>query len=81
MLNLFLIPLLYLPLSLALARPPNTHQLSPRTKTGNPIIEGWYADPELRIYKGAYYLYPTYSAAFDSQTFFDAFVSHDLLSW
>ncbi|EEQ86113.2 murein transglycosylase [Blastomyces dermatitidis ER-3] len=84
MLNLLLIPLLCMPLSLvlalALARS-NTHQLSPRTKTGNPIIEGWYADPELRIYEGAYYLYPTYSAAFDSQTFFDAFVSHDLLTW
>ncbi|PGH32161.1 hypothetical protein GX50_05060 [[Emmonsia] crescens] len=83
MLNLYLrlllplLPLLfYLPPTLPLPQ-----SLSPNTKAGNPIIDGWYADPELRIYENAYYLYPTYSAAFDNQTFFDAFVSSDLLTW
>ncbi|OJD13827.1 hypothetical protein AJ78_05750 [Emergomyces pasteurianus Ep9510] len=52
-----------------------------RTKTGNPILDGWYADPELRIFEKHYYLYPTYSAAFDQQTFFEAFVSSDLVTW
>ena len=27
----------------------------------NPVVPGWYADPELRILAGRYWLYPTYS--------------------
>ena len=27
----------------------------------NPIVPGWYADPEIRIFKGEYWIYPTYS--------------------
>ncbi|KAL5339473.1 xylanase D [Aspergillus crustosus] len=48
---------------------------------GNPVIPGWYADPEARIFNGRYWIYPTYSAAYENQTFFDAFSSPDLLSW
>jgi len=29
---------------------------------GNPIVPGWYADPEIRIFAGRYWIYPTYSA-------------------
>ena len=29
---------------------------------GNPIVPGWYADPEMRIFAGRYWIYPTYSA-------------------
>lgn len=29
---------------------------------GNPIVPGWYADPEIRIFDGQYWIYPTYSA-------------------
>ncbi len=29
---------------------------------GNPIHPGWYADPEIRIFNGRYWIYPTYSA-------------------
>lgn len=28
----------------------------------NPIVPGWYADPEIRIFNGRYWIYPTYSA-------------------
>jgi len=28
----------------------------------NPIVPGWYADPELRIFGDRYWIYPTYSA-------------------
>jgi beta-xylosidase len=28
---------------------------------GNPIVPGWYADPEIRIFAGQYWIYPTYS--------------------
>jgi beta-xylosidase len=30
----------------------------------NPILPGWYADPEIRIFKGRYWIYPTYSDDF-----------------
>lgn len=29
---------------------------------GNPVVPGWYADPELHIFEGRYWLYPTISA-------------------
>jgi len=28
----------------------------------NPIVRGWYADPEIRVFGGQYWIYPTYSA-------------------
>ncbi|KAL2870438.1 glycoside hydrolase family 43 protein [Aspergillus lucknowensis] len=48
---------------------------------GNPVFPGWYADPEARIFDNRYWIYPTYSAAYEEQTFFDAFSSPDLLTW
>ncbi|WNO52902.1 glycoside hydrolase family 43 protein [Stakelama saccharophila] len=27
----------------------------------NPIVKGWYADPEIRVFDGQYWIYPTYS--------------------
>src|SRR4051812_14125574 len=27
----------------------------------NPIVPGWYADPEIRVFGGSYWIYPTYS--------------------
>ncbi len=29
---------------------------------GNPIVPGWYADPEIRLFAGKYWIYPTLSA-------------------
>ncbi|KAI9046310.1 glycoside hydrolase family 43 protein [Aspergillus affinis] len=52
-----------------------------KTLTGNPIFPGWYADPEARIFSHTYWIYPTYSATYETQTFFDAFSSPDLLTW
>jgi beta-xylosidase len=48
---------------------------------GNPVFEGWYADPEGIIYGNQYWIYPTYSAPFDEQVFMDAFSSPDLVNW
>jgi beta-xylosidase len=31
----------------------------------NPIVAGWYADPEIRVFGGQYWIYPTYSAPTD----------------
>ncbi|KAL4804468.1 glycosyl hydrolase [Aspergillus unguis] len=50
-------------------------------RAGNPVFSGWYADPEARIFNNQYWIYPTYSAAYEEQTFFDAFSSPDLLTW
>ncbi|CAM3515423.1 glycoside hydrolase family 43 protein [Paenibacillus lupini] len=49
--------------------------------SGNPIFPGWYADPEARVFNDTYWVYPTYSAPYDEQTFFDAFYSKDLVEW
>ena len=49
--------------------------------SGNPIFPGWYADPEARIFKHQYWVYPTYSAKYDEQVFLDAFSSPDLVHW
>ena len=48
---------------------------------GNPVFPGWYADPEVACFGGEYWVYPTYSAPYDEQVFFDAFCSPDLASW
>ena len=49
--------------------------------SGNPIFPGWYADPEAVVYNGEYWVFPTYSAPFEEQTFLDAFSSPDLVNW
>lgn len=48
---------------------------------GNPVFPGWYADPEGTIFGNQYWIYPTFSAPYDKQTFFDAFSSRDLVKW
>src|SRR3954447_24286999 len=50
-------------------------------KAGNPIIPGWYADPEAAIFNNQYWIYPTYSATYNQQVYFDAFSSTDLVHW
>ncbi len=49
--------------------------------SGNPVFPGWYADPEMRIFKRQYWIYPTYSAPYNEQVFLDAFSSPDLINW
>lgn len=49
--------------------------------SGNPVFPGWYADPEGVVFNKAYWIYPTYSAAYEKQVFFDAFSSPDLVNW
>jgi len=46
-----------------------------------PVFPGWYADPEAHVFAGEYWIYPTYSAPYDEQTFMDAFSSTDLVTW
>lgn len=48
---------------------------------GNPVIQGWYADPEAAIFGKKYWIFPTYSDKYEKQVFFDAFSSDDLRNW
>lgn len=50
-------------------------------KSGNPIFPGWYADPEAKVFGKEFWIYPTYSARYEEQTFLDAFSSPDLVHW
>src|SRR5688572_15602319 len=48
---------------------------------GNPVIPGWYADPEVAVFNDQYWIYPTYSDKYEKQVFLDAFSSRDLKTW
>lgn len=50
-------------------------------KSGNPIFEGWFADPEAVVFEDGYWVYPTYSNTYDKQLHLDAFSSPDLVHW
>ena len=47
----------------------------------NPIVEGWYADPEGAVFEGRYWVYPTTSDVYERQLHFDAFSSKNLRKW
>ncbi len=52
-----------------------------KATSGNPVFPGWYADPEGVIFNKQYWIYPTTSAKYDQQVFFDCFSSPDLITW
>jgi len=56
-------------------------QAAPPATSGNPILQGWYADPEAAVFAGRYWIFPTTSADYDAQITFDAFSSPDLVHW
>ena len=58
-----------------------TTALAQTPRSGNPILPGWYADPEAHVFETQYWIFPTYSAPYDQQTFMDAFSSRDLVTW
>jgi len=55
--------------------------VAPKAFSGNPLFPGWYADPDGAVFGDRYWIYPTYSARYNDQLFFDAFSSPDLVSW
>ncbi|MFD5012079.1 family 43 glycosylhydrolase [Streptomyces chartreusis] len=50
-------------------------------EAGNPFVDGWYADPDIAIYDGKYWVFPTASKPYGEQTHLDAFSSTDLVHW
>lgn len=48
----------------------------------NPIIKGYYADPDIACFNGRYYIYPTTDGGEGwNSTYFKAFSSDDLKNW
>lgn len=47
----------------------------------NPIIKGYYADPDIRYYDGRYYIYPTTDGNKWHGTAFKCFSSENLIDW
>lgn len=48
----------------------------------NPIIKGYYADPDIAYFDGKYYIYPTTDGGVEwNSTYFKAFSSADLKTW
>jgi len=72
--------LILLALLVAAITVPETAQTQKKT-SGNPIAQGWYADPEGAVFDHCYWVYPTYSAPYSEQLHFDAFSSPDLVNW
>ena len=68
-------------LLLALVCSVGTADAKKKKTSGNPIFQGWYADPEGAVLDGKYWVFPTYSAPYDEQLHFDAFSSKDLVNW
>ncbi|MGA5303771.1 family 43 glycosylhydrolase [Nucisporomicrobium flavum] len=50
-------------------------------EAGNPFVDGWYADPDVAVYEGRYWVFPTSSRPYNEQTYLDAFSSTDLVHW
>ena len=61
--------------------PKKVGQAVTKITSGNPIVNGWYADPEGVVFNNQYWVYPTYSAPYNQQVFLDAFSSDDMVSW
>ncbi len=76
---------LFLALTLLLLLQACSHKNGPASSakqtSGNPLFSGWYADPEGTVFNKQVWIYPTYSAKYGEQVFFDAFSSPDLLTW
>lgn len=65
----------------ACARPRTAPLAADTRRAGNPVLDGWYADPEAHVFDNQYWIYPTYSARYNEQVFLDAFSSPDLITW
>ena len=49
--------------------------------SGNPLFEGWYADPCAAIFGDKFWVFPTFSARYTDQLHLSSFSSPDLIEW
>ena len=56
-------------------------EMKKKNLSGNPVFDGWYADPEGAVYGNKYWVFPTYSDVYEKQIRIDAFSSDDLINW
>lgn len=49
-----------------------------KARAGNPVFEGWYADPEANIFGDRYWIYPTYSDHFGEPDTSSEFTSEQI---
>ena len=50
-----------------------TESESQTVRSGNPVIKGWYADPEGIIFNDEYWIFPTYSDHYEGPYFFSIY--------
>lgn len=67
--------------SFAASQPAEHGAGASKERSGNPVFDGWYADPEAAVFGDRFWIYPTYSARYIEQQHFDAFSSPDLVHW
>lgn len=60
---------------------PSTDLKFTTAEAGNPIFDGWFADPEIRVYDDVYWIFMTTSMDFKDQKYFEAWSSTDLIHW
>lgn len=53
----------------------------PKKYSGNPIFQGWYADPEGAVFGDECWIFPTSSLPFHEQLYMNAFSSKNLVDW
>ncbi len=58
-----------------------TECVAPMKLGENPILQNWYADPQIRLFGDTYWIFPTISHSFSKQQGFDVFSSKDLKTW
>ncbi|KAI0515463.1 putative glycosyl hydrolase [Xylaria bambusicola] len=51
------------------------------SESGNPFVEGWYADPGSAAYDGLFWVYAVRTGTAKAQTCVDAFSTSDLIHW
>lgn len=79
--NLFLVSIITFAIFSGCSSSKSSVSQSKAKTSGNPIFEGWYADPEGAVFGKEYWVFPTYSAAYKQQLHLDAFSSKDLVTW
>jgi hypothetical protein len=78
--NRYRVLFMFLSVLFALLTGVQTGYAAPVNGSGSPVMPGWYADPDLQVFNGKYYLYPTNSTS-SYNTQYHAYSSDDMVNW